>query len=206
MGIGLGTGIALRLPFFPWIFPKEGTPVLSSFAGALVGAGAAGFWAHHALTRVDREACRTVARAIRPVPNEMASLQRNLGADEVKPETIRSQLSALQKLVAQADERMKLLSTLHSQMREGKGVAIADAQIAFRDLTGKLTSAERRVNVELNRSPGPLAYVGTATNIAQISHWEREVSNLFSEQLRALLEAMRILGHPLDDVRDLYAD
>lgn len=212
LGIGIGTGLALRLPIFPPMLPSALTPIFSSFAGALVGAGAAGFWAQlavkrgeEALKRGDEEACRTVAKAIRPVPNEIKVLQDQLAANEVDPDTILTQLKKIEILRTQADDRLRLLSTLHSQMRDGKGIAIADAQIALKQLEDPLKKNKELAEHELEKQPQLLA-TSPRTALLGSSRWAREMAKKFDAPQGMLLDAMRQLGHPLDSARSLYSD
>lgn len=212
LGLGLGAGLALRLPIFPPMVPSTLTPIFSSFAGALVGAGAAGFWAQLAvkrgeevLKRGDEEACRTVAKAIRPVPNEIAVLRDQLAANDVDPHTILTQLKKIDMLRGQAEDRLRLLSTLHAQMRDGKGIAIADAQIALKDLQGPLQQNIKLAQSEMQKQP-PLLAPGARPSLFQFSRWSSGVAKQFDEPQGMLLDAMRQLGHPLDSARSFYSD
>jgi uncharacterized membrane protein YccC len=212
LGIGIGTGLALRLPIFPPMLPSALTPIFSSFAGALVGAGAAGFWAQlavkrgeEALKRGDEEACRTVAKAIRPVPNEITVLQDQLAANDVNPHTISTQLKKIEVLRAQAEDRLRLLSTLHSQMRDGKGIAIADAQIALKDLQGPVQQNISLAELEKQSQPQLLA-PDRRPSLFQSSRWANRLTEQFDAPQGMLLDAMRQLGHPLNSARSLYSD
>lgn len=204
LGLGIVVGIIFRLPIFPWVLPPSLTPVASSLAGALIGAGAAGFWAQRALTRGDREACRTVAKAFRVTTIEASELQDILKGKNVEFKKFVDQLDKLDKSVKHSERRLAMLSTLHSQMKEGKGVAIADAQIGLEELSKALTDIRKATDDEIARIQSVDAITQTHTNIPSSRNWNDGLDQSLDKSLNILRSAMRELGHALDNVRDFY--
>ena len=210
IGFGLGAlvGLLLAAPLFGWELPKEATPVFASAASAFIAAGAAGFWAQRTVYRGDREACRTVGYVIRPITIEVMDVVDALESEDSELFKIKGMLQAIEPMIDTTKNRLDLLSSVHWQMRDGKGVAIADANIALEKLRKALNSALAEIASEVARTPGPLAITPPQTRVGLNLHtpWHTLARKYLLDPLQELIEANRRVGHPVDDLRAFYSD
>jgi hypothetical protein len=210
VGFGLGTlvGLSLAAPLFGWELPKEATPVFASAASAFIAAGAAGFWAQRTVYRGDREACRTVGYVIRPITIDVMHVVDALESEDPGLVKIRRALQAIKPMIDATKNRLDLLSSVHWQMRDGKGVAIADANIALEKLRQALTSALGEITSEEALTPGLLAITPPPTQVRlnPRTAWHTLARKHLLDPLQELIEANRRVGHPVDNLRAFYSD
>lgn len=193
---GCIVGIFYCAPLVSWKLKPEASSAVGSGLAALIGAGTAAIIANATANRTDRTACRTAARAIRPILVDLDALRSRATDPNTSIAMMESILTPKLPDIDKALARVEALFPTIQAMRDGGGVGLADAKNALARLKGELkrisSVLEALRNNELGRT-----IVSTHTIGNDLTH---ELATAYGD----LFNAMTILGFPFYDLRDVY--
>lgn len=188
--------------------PKSSSAVQST-AGAMVGAGLAGLLARMLIARTDVQFRQVVAKVIRIPASDFSQLMNWLEAPKA-PSVAQAEkfLKELKRAAEEAIARLKLLSTSHAQITEGRGLAIIDAQLALEEYL-----KERRPKIEAiltkasENEVGPLATTSFSSNVPSHTYdWLATLKKEIGPTLTSLDSALLDLGLPRRNFISIYSD
>ncbi len=215
-GVGVLCVLTLRLPLFPYgIANDKILAIVQAVAGAMIGAGLAGVLARALIAKNDVQTRQTVARVIRAPTNKLNDLALALEkwaplpqTATPKPADIVTSLDECEKLAKHALTRLELLSTSHTQISEGRGVAIVDATIALNDfLAGDLIEAKLIAHHarQIIPSEGGWLQMNIRGGVAEY-RWDTAVRELLLPAIALLETTLDDLGFPLRSIRGRYLE
>jgi hypothetical protein len=208
LGVGFMIGVTTRLPLFPYAIPNDNLlRTLQASAGALIGAGMAGILARLLISKGDFQYRRTVARVIR----EPAILMQNLinqpdDSSNLLPDAVNSALKEIMTSCEQSLERLEMLSSSHTQITEGRGIAIVDAKIAIKKFIEERFAVAKLIIEGAMRDGVPTLIVrGDAQDNETVGgDWPKDIKGEIGNCFDKLNEALILLGHPFRPTASLY--